>query len=177
MTLQEYFATPETVLPQELIYGVMRVAESPTPTHQEAVGALYIALHEHVHKRGLGKVWLSPLDVILDAERALVLQPDLFVILHGGRAAVLDRVRGAPDLVIEVLSPHPRIGTVEERVAWFRQYGVRECWLVGQLDRRIRVIQFEAREAVSLREFGLDERIESTVLPEFRQTLMEILGY
>ena len=40
MTLREYFETPESVTPQELIYGAMRVAESPTPMHQAAVGSL-----------------------------------------------------------------------------------------------------------------------------------------
>lgn len=176
MTLQEYFETPETVLPQELIYGAMRVAESPTPTHQEAVGALFLALHAHVTTRGLGSVWLAPLDVVLDADRALVVQPDLFVILRNGRAIVTDKVRGAPDLVVEVLSPRPRIGDVAERVAWFREYGVRECWLVGQLDRRIQVIQFGVDDGPR-REFGPGDPIESAVLPDFRQTLGQILGY
>ena len=177
MTLQEYFQTPETVLPQELIYGVMRVAESPSPTHQETVGAFHIALHEHVRRRGLGQVWLSPLDVIFDADRALVLQPDLFVILNGGAAVVGDKVRGAPDLVVEVLSPYPRIGKTVERVNWFREYGVRECWLVEPFDRRIQVLRMEAREMTSRRTFGWDDAIVSGVLPEFDQTLMTMLGY
>jgi len=177
MTLQEYFSTPETVLPQELIYGAMRVADSPTPVHQEAVGRLFLALHEHVSRRGLGTVWLAPLDVVLDAERALVVQPDLFVILRGGAAIVADKVRGAPDLVIEVLSPFPRIGGVNERVTWFRNHGVRECWLVDQIDRRIDVIQFEAGELRSEQAFGPDDPIGSGVLPEFGGSLVSMIGY
>jgi Uma2 family endonuclease len=177
MTLQEYFSTPETVLPQELIYGAMRVADSPTPVHQEAVGRLFLALHEHVSRRGLGTVWLAPLDVILDAERALVVQPDLFAILRGGAAIVADKVRGAPDLVIEVLSPQPRIGEVTERVTWFRDHGVRECWLVDQIDRRIDVLQFEDGQLRSEQAFGPDDPIESRVLPEFRGSLVSIIGY
>ena len=177
MTLQEYFSTPETVLPQELIYGTMRVADSPTPVHQEAVGRLFLALREHVSRRGLGTVWLAPLDVILDAERALVVQPDLFAILRGGAAIVADKVRGAPDLVIEVLSPQPRIGEVTERVTWFRDHGVRECWLVDQIDRRIDVLQFEAGQLRSEQAFGPDDPIESRVLPEFRGSLVSIIGY
>ena len=79
--------------------------------------------------------------------------------------------------MIEVLSPHPRIGTVEERVNWFREYGVRECWLVGQIDRRVRVLQFAAGEALSIRECHEGDPIESDVLPGFGQTLVDILGY
>lgn len=177
MTLHEYFDTPETVLPQELIYGHIRVAESPTPTHQEAVGALYRALHDHVVRRALGSVWLSPLDVIFDTDRALVLQPDLFVILQDGRARVAEKVYGPPDLVVEVLSPRPRIGEVVERVAWFREYGVRECWLVEHLDTRMQVLRFESGEAASRRVCGLDETVASTVLPDFDRSLGSILGY
>jgi Uma2 family endonuclease len=177
MTLQEYFLTPETVVPQELIYGAMRVAESPTTTHQEAVGDLYVALREHVKGGGLGSVWLAPLDVVLDAERALVVQPDLFVILNGSAAIVLDKVHGAPDLVIEVLSPRPRIGELAERVAWFRDHGVRECWLVHQMDRRADVLEFERGVVNARRDFGPDDVIESRVLPAFRRSLTSILGY
>lgn len=52
-----------------------------------------------------------------------------------------DRIRGAPDLVIEVVSPHPRIGPLDERLGWFAEYGVGECWLLHQPERRLKVLQ------------------------------------
>ncbi len=55
MTLYEYFQTPETVMPQELIFGAMRVAESPSPIHQHIVGNLFLILHQHLMRYGLGK--------------------------------------------------------------------------------------------------------------------------
>jgi Uma2 family endonuclease len=184
MTVAEYFATPETVVPQELIFGVMRMAESPTSTHQEAVAALFLALHAHVARPGDGTVWFAPLDVVLDAERALVVQPDLLVILKSGdlrlqtrRAVVMDKVYGAPDLVIEVLSPNPRIGTVAERLDWFATYGVRECWLVHPVSHEVDVWQFADGDARVRRMFGPDDRIVSAVLPEFDLSPVEILGY
>lgn len=176
MTLQEYFATPETKQPMELIHGALRVADSPTPAHQDAVGALFLALHEHVQSRLLGKVWLSPLDVILDADAPLVVQPDLFFIAEG-RFIVGDRVRGAPDLVVEVLSPRPRIGTTEERVGWFAEYGVRECWLVHQIERWIEVLQFEGGGVASRRRFTRYEPVQSLTLPDFDRSFTSMLGY
>lgn len=177
MTLSEYFQTPETVLPQELIYGALRVAESPSVTHQEAVGHLFLALHSHVVGEGLGTVWLAPLDVILDVERALVIQPDLLVVLSGGSAVLMDKVHGAPDLVIEVLSPNPRIGTLTERIGWFEKYGVRECWLVYPATHVIEVLQFEDGDVRSRREYGVDDPIESGVLPRLKLSPLSILGY
>ena len=177
MTVQEYLATPASVAPQELIFGALRVADSPLPAHQAAVAALFLALHDYVSARGLGTVWFAPLDVILDAEQALVLQPDLFFVANDGVAIVADKVRGAPDLVIEVLSPKPRIGEIDERVTWFRDYGVRECWLVQQIEGTVEVLQFERGRVTSRRVHLAQERIESGVLPEFDRTLGAMLGY
>jgi Uma2 family endonuclease len=177
MTTAEYLATPETVRPQELAFGVWRVADSPTPRHQEAVLRLILALHEYLQVDRVGTLWPAPLDVILDAERALIVQPDLFVISNERAHILTDRVRGAPDLVVEVLSPRPRVGDIDERVQWFAQYGVRECWLVHQIDRWIDVLTFEGGKTPMRRRFATHERIESDVLPTFNRSLSGILGY
>jgi Uma2 family endonuclease len=177
MTLQEYFATPETVKPQELIFGEMRVAESPTTQHQEVVGRLFLELHRHVVRGERGTVWLAPLDVVLDTQRALVVQPDLFVILDDGAAVVRDRIYGAPDVVIEVLSPKPRIGDIGERVGWFRDYGARECWLVDQLRRQIEVLEFRAGVIGSRNAFGTRESIVSGALPALHLHVSSVLGF
>src|SRR5262245_27030849 len=101
MTADEYFKTPLTVKPAELIYGAMRVADSPTPRHQSVVLELVRSLDAHVREHELGELWLAPLDVVLDYDRALIVQPDLFFIARDGVARVAERVYGAPDLVIE----------------------------------------------------------------------------
>jgi Uma2 family endonuclease len=177
MTLHEYFETPESMQPQELAHGDFRMRESPTPTHQAAVGALFLALHEHVIRLALGRVWLAPLDVVLDANGPLVVQPDLFVILHGGAAAVRRKVFGPPDLVIEVLSPKPRIGDTDERVAWFRDHGVRECWLVHQLLRTVEVLQFADGQETSRVTFTEAEPITSGVLPHFHDSFVTMVDH
>jgi Uma2 family endonuclease len=115
--------------------------------------------------------------VILDSDHALVVQPDLFVISNERVHILTDRVRGAPDLVVEVLSPKPRVGDINERVQWFAQYGVRVCWLVHQIDRWIDVLTFEAGKPTVRRRFAAHERIESGVLPKFNASLTGIVGY
>jgi Uma2 family endonuclease len=177
MTLREYFETPESVVPQELIYGALRAAESPTPMHQQAVAGLFLAVHEHVSRERLGQVWLAPLDVVLDPLGPLVVQPDLFVILNGGVATVSQKVFGPPDLVIEVLSPRPRIGDTDERVTWFREHGVRECWLVHQQTGRVDVLHFKNNRVWLHTEHARKEPIESGVLPDFKRSLAAIFGY
>jgi Uma2 family endonuclease len=175
VTTDEYFRMPETLLPQELVYGVLRDAAAPTPGHQEVVGRFYLALAQHLTRLGRGHVWLSPIDVVLDRTRHLVVQPDLIVFSDERQHLVTDRVWGAPDLVIEVMSPRPRIGTLDERLAWFAEYGVRECWLVHHLSGEIDVRQFVDGN-MKERLFERDEPLRSRVLPAFTQSLGAILG-
>ena len=84
-------------------------------------------------------------------------------------------LRGAPDLVVEVLSPNPRIGRPDERVRWFGEHGVRECWVVHQDRRDITVIEYGDRTILARTVFQRQARIRSHVLPEFAQSFDEIM--
>lgn len=165
MTTAEYLATEETVLPRELAYGVMRVADSPRTSHQRVVGRLYLAMAPAVEAGALGEVLLAPMDVILDYDRALVVQPDLLFVSNARSGIVSDKVFGAPDLVVEVLSPHPRIGSLDERVGWFARYGVRECWLADLPSRQYVVLVLNERGVVERRMCQPGEPAASDVLP------------
>ena len=167
LTTSEYLQTAETLRVQELIYGTVRVAESPAPRHQDLLLDIAVLLRVFVGQHRLGSVWIAPLDVILDPRRALIVQPDLFYISNQRQDIVTDRVWGAPDMVLEVMSPNPRIGDVQQRINWFSEYGVRECWLVHQLTRDIEVLQLEKLGVHARRTFRGRERIDSTVLPFF----------
>jgi Uma2 family endonuclease len=177
MTTDEYLRMPETMLPQELVGGVVRDAPAPAPGHQWAVGKFFIALTEHVRQHHAGRVWLSPIDVVLDREQHLVVQPDVIVVSEARLGMVTDRVWGAPDLVIEILSPRPRIGMLEERLEWFARYGVRECWLVEQDAREVEVIEFEAAVVARRRVFLPGESIRSGVLPGFHASPATVFGH
>jgi len=177
MTTDEYLRMPETMLPQELVGGVVRDAPAPTPGHQWAVGRFFMVLTEHVTQHHAGRVWLSPIDVVLDRERHLVVQPDVIVVCEARTGIVTDRVWGAPDLVIEILSPRPRIGTLEERIEWFARHGVRECWLVHQDAWAVEVLEFAAASVARRRIFQPEENIRSTVLPGFHASPAAIFGH
>lgn len=165
MTTAEYLQTPETVLPRELAFGVLRVADSPVVPHQRLVRDLTIALTLSASQQRLGEVIPAPMDVILDYDAALVVQPDILFVARERGEIVRDRVFGAPDLVVEVLSPHPRIGRLEERVGWFAKYGVRECWLVDMGTEQVAVLTL-GRSGVDRRELApIRDVIPSAILP------------
>lgn len=176
MTTDEYLKLPETLVPEELVWGLVRNAASPSPGHQWFLGRLFLALTRHVDEHRLGRVWAAPLDVVLDRERHLIVQPDLLFMSLERMRLVTDRVWGAPDLVAEVLSPRPRIGTLDERLEWFAKYGVRECWLVHQEVREIEVLQFDAGAMANRDRFETDAPIRSRVLPAFNPSADEIFA-
>jgi Uma2 family endonuclease len=174
VTTAEYFATPESVLPAELAFGILHVADAPSVRHQRMVGELYKALDAHVAALDLGEVLLAPTDVILDPDRSLVVQPDLLFVSRERSAIVSERVHGAPDLVVEVLSPHTRIGTLHEHINWFASYGVRECWLVDLLVLQYVILALDPNRGVVDRrlctagELASSALLPGVTLPAFR---------
>ena len=175
MTLEEYQRTPETVLPQELIYGNIRVADAPFVGHQRVVFQLARALDDLVRAEALGEVLVAPVDVVLDAPRALVLQPDIAFVSRERRQIILDRIHGAPDLAVEILSPRPRIGSLHERLHWFAEYGVREVWLYHQPEKRLDIAACELGRVVRVASFAARESPRSEVLPLFRRPMASVL--
>ena len=173
---ETYLKGAETTRPQELAYGVVREAAAPTARHQQAVGDLYTFLRACLEKRRLGRVWMAPLDVVLDPARALVVQPDLVAVFNERLPIVSDRIWGAPDLVVEVLSPFPRIGDIEERLGWFAQYGVRECWLVRHLCDEFEIVSFADGAVATRTRFGPHDTLRSGVLLDLDITPSGILS-
>ena len=105
LTVDEYFDDPETLRPMELVHGIVREPPAPLYGHQVVVMRAIILLERHVRANGLGTVCVSPIDVVLDRDAALVVQPDLIFVSTARTSIIRDRIWGAPDLVVEVLSP------------------------------------------------------------------------
>lgn len=173
MTVAEYLTGEETNRPQELAYGVLREPPTPTFAHQIVVGAIYERLNRHVRKYRLGRVVLSPMDVILDVERHLVVQPDVLYVSAERETICRDRIWGAPDLAVEVLSQgnqrHDRI----VKAKWYRQYGVREYWMVDLIGRHVEVRDLTSHDA-SPRTFDGRALVRSRVLPRLRLRVADV---
>ena len=127
MTADEYFALPETMQPQNLIEGRLYVSPSPIDRHQDIVGGLYIELSGYRREHG-GYVILSPFDCWL--ADGTVVQPDTGYVIAERRQLVDRYMHGAPDLIIEVLSPGTRRFDRQQKLAVYARNGVREAWLV-----------------------------------------------
>jgi Uma2 family endonuclease len=127
-TYEDYAQLPEGA-PYQLIEGQLVMAPSPRVYHQQIVGALYRALHAHVHQHDLGEVFFAPVDVYLSETTTLVL--DVFFVAAERRAIIGKiKIEGVPDLVMEVLSPSMAYYDLKEKKRLYEQHGAREYWLV-----------------------------------------------
>ena len=170
-----YLRGRETMQRRELLFGVVREPPSPRFGHQALLVRLTVLLDPVARDRGAGVVCLSPMDVVLDEGRALVLQPDLMFISHARRATIRDRIYGAPDLVVEVISPSTARQDRGLKLRLYQEYGVRECWLVGEQERRLEVIAFSGGRS-RRRVFKGDAPIQSSVMGALPFAAADVFG-
>ena len=140
-TVEDYLALPDDVR-AELIDGELYVTAAPSLLLKTAIQNLYLLLANHLRKRDIGHIHLSPLDVHLPSGE--VVQPDLIYVSKANDAIRQDWIRGVPDLLIEVVSPiHPERDRIVKRDVYARN-GVPVYWLVHLEDRAIEVLRLEA---------------------------------
>lgn len=129
-TVRDYKALPESETKRyELLGGELVVVPSPTWRHQEISSRLLYQLQAFVDEHSLGYVVAAPLDVVLSDED--VVQPDILFISHE-RASIIreDGVYGAPDLIVEILSPSTAERDRTYKKTLYARHGVREYWVV-----------------------------------------------
>jgi Uma2 family endonuclease len=118
----------------ELLFGRFHVTPSPISRHQVVVQVLCRHL-EHLVEPAGGIVFQAPLDVVL-ADHSVV-QPDLVYISAVRLEIVGDRIEGAPDLLVEVLSPGTSHLDRGEKLDLYALSGIQEYWLVDHQSRQI----------------------------------------
>ena len=168
ITVDEYFRGPETLRPMELAHGVVREPPAPRYGHQSLVTRTTVLLDRHVREHGLGKVCVSPIDVVLDRDLALVVQPDIIYVSNARSGILRDRVWGAPDLVVEVLSRRTAAYDRTEKLGWYRRYGVDECWFIDPVGHTLDIVDCRSTLADATRRFATADTIDSRVLPALR---------
>ena len=137
-TLEDFRALPEGTLAELIDGDLIIMAASPTPLHQRVSARLGFALYSFVQEHGLGEVLSAPLDVFLTETNAF--QPDLLFVSNERQGIIEERVEGAPDLVVEILSPSTGYYDLTKKRRVYREHGVKEYWMVDPMERRIEVL-------------------------------------
>lgn len=134
LTYEEFKHFPDDGQRHEIIHGEHYVSPSPNTDHQNASRHIQFALYEQLERPGYGQVFDAPMD--LELAPTDVVQPDLIVVLDQRRDIVLrSRLRGVPDLVVEILSPSTADRDRSLKLALYESHGVPKYWLVDTDNR------------------------------------------
>jgi Uma2 family endonuclease len=127
--MEVFMMLPEGTL-AELINDAIYISPSPNYHHQDLSGELSMQIRAHVKKNKLGTCVSAPMDVFLDNRNAV--QPDVLVILADSLVILTDdgKIKGAPDLIIEILSPGNKKHDTEKKKTLYEKFGVKEYFII-----------------------------------------------
>lgn len=151
-TLEDYLAIPDERR-VELIDGVIYDMSSPLGHHQIIAGQIYFHLVSYISGKGGPCIpFIAPIDVQLDCDDKTIVQPDVLILCDRSKYTP-QRIVGAPDFVVEVLSKSTREKDMFLKLNKYRSAGVREYWMVDPDKKTVIAYNFENDDDLSVYTF------------------------
>lgn len=171
ITLEQYEALPEDKR-VEIFEGVVYDMASPSQEHQAISMELSNIIYNYMkRKKGSCQLFSAPFDVKLSDKPLTIVQPDIMVICDKDK---LDgkRCNGAPDFIIEIVSPGNPSDDYIRKLYYYKNYGVREYWIVDPRKKTITVNYFE-NDIVSV-QYPFDSIIKVNIYEDLLINFSEI---
>lgn len=141
-TYDAYAALTDDSECYEIVQGVLVMSPAPSGPHQGVAGEIYAYLREQVLLKRLGLVFTAPFDVVLSEQN--VFQPDVVVLLKEHLTQYTgQKIVGAPDLLVEVISPSSKLYDRALKHMIYEQAGVPEYWLVDEKRQTIELVALQ----------------------------------
>lgn len=169
-TIQDIYNLPNGQR-AELIDGQIYMMAPPSRKHQEIVGELYRIISNYIHSnKGSCKSYIAPFAVFLNEDDHNYVEPDISVICDTNK--LTDRgCNGAPDWIIEVVSPGSQRMDYMTKLFKYKTAGVREYWIVDSKDSVITVYDFAHDD---MGRYTFQDRVKVGIYPEFSIDFSEI---
>lgn len=175
LTYEDYLLFPEDGLRHEILDGEHYVTNAPSRWHQKAVSNLIYFFVDLLRREPLGEVYAAPFEVLFSIHN--VAQPDLLFVSRERERILTDRnIQGAPDLVVEVLSPSTRQADETVKREIYERFGVREYWIVDPQLQTVRAFRRGKRGFASPEDFSADDVLTSPLLPGLEIPVRQIFG-
>lgn len=174
MTADQFFELPEDGYNYELLDGVVVMSPSPKPKHQVIAGEIFAQLAWFLRDNPVGEAFME-LDVHLgkgDAGADLVYRPEAIFVVADRIERMRERIVGAPDLVVEVISSGSRGLDEVTKKGDYERFGVREYWLVDPDHDRITFYRLTNERLVEIQAEG--STFDSEAVPGFKLDLDRI---
>ena len=154
----------------ELLNGELIMAAAPLIAHQYILVKLAAKVETFVDERNLGTVYCAPFDVVLSDTN--VVQPDLLFVSNE-RAQIItpENIQGAPDLVVEILSPATAERDRSVKFELYAEHGVHEYWIVDPDARTITVFLLNEGAFEEVDTYREGDTLTSPMLAGFTFTL------
>lgn len=171
-TAEDYWNLPEDQR-AELINGKLYAMAPPSYIHQKLVSAFTVAFTNYIHSKGGScDVIPAPFAVNLNANDETYVEPDLSIICD--KSKLSDRgCKGAPDFVIEIVSPSSRKMDYSTKNTLYSDAGVREYWIVDPLKERTTIYRYEEDAAPTIIPF--DQTIPVGIYSDLHITISDLL--
>lgn len=170
LTYQDYLLLPDDGKRYEILEGELYMTPSPMTRHQLIAFRLSHVIGTYLEAHPIGTGLAAPCDVILSETD--VVQPDLFIVLHGSVARITEKnVQGPPDLVVEILSPGTSARDRELKRKRYEHFKVREYWLVDPDGNSVEILALQADRFVRLNLVTPPASCTSPLFPELEINL------
>lgn len=155
-TVEDYYALPDEQR-AELIDGYFYDMASPNIMHQEIIGDIAYQIRDFIRRnRGECKAFTAPLDVRLDCDDKTMVQPDVIILCDKDKQRKWG-IMGAPDFVLEVISPSTKNKDYALKAGKYMNAGVREYWIIDPHKKVLLVFDFENEKRTTI--YRLDEPV------------------
>ena len=173
LTYEDYRKTPDDQR-YELLNGVLVVLPTPNIAHQRVLGDLLCELFDFLKDKELGEAFMRVAVVLSNTN---VVEPDI-TFVSAGRMNItgIDDVRGAPDLVVEVISPSDPARDLVRKRDIYARHGVAEYWIADPEARSMRVMVLESGAYRVAGEYGIGNVLTSSTLKGLELVVGEVFA-
>ena len=159
----------------ELLDGELLTAPAPNTDHQSVQAETGWRLQTFVKAGDLGRVFYAPTDVVLSEHD--VVQPDLLFVTKAREYIVGHaNIQGAPDLVVEIVSPSSAMRDWRDKLDLYARHGVREYWLLSPEAGTAWVFVLDDGSFRAVGTHGREDSLSSPTLPGFTLDLADVFG-
>jgi Uma2 family endonuclease len=155
-----------------LIDGEAIMTPSPLFVHQKISMNFALELTSFVRRNGLGEVVTAPMDVHLNETECY--QPDIIFIGNENRSIIGDRIHGAPDLVVEILSESSAYHDLKHKKRVYEACGVKEYWILDPMEKSIEVFENKSGRFVPYVKGDSGGTVASALLAGFFVSLEDV---
>ena len=175
-TMDDIRALPEGIR-AELIDGKMIFMATPNRTHQRINGGMYLAAANYIRDTGKDcEIYIPPYGVFLHADESEYFEPDLTIFCDHEKSR-FDGCFGAPDWIVEIVSPSSKSNDYGKKLFKYREAGVKLYWIIDPMREMTLIFDFSGDETVGETTglYPFDEELSCSLCPDLKIRIRDML--